>query len=70
MTWCFVRVCAAALLSCGGLTACAQGPATMAQGPDSPGWTGRTIVPGNNSTIAGDAEATYQQQKWPYGNRP
>ena len=31
----------------------------------TPGWTGSTVVPGNNSTIAGDAAATYQQQRWP-----
>jgi hypothetical protein len=32
-----------------------------------PGWTGTTFVVGSNSTIAGDAEATYQQQKWQLG---
>ena len=32
-----------------------------------PGWTGRTFVVGSSSTIAGDADATYQQQKWQYG---
>ena len=35
--------------------------------PNVPGATGRTIVPGSNSTMAGDAEATSQQQKWPVG---
>jgi hypothetical protein len=30
--------------------------------PDVPGATGRTIVPGNTSTIAGDALATRTQQ--------
>jgi hypothetical protein len=40
---------------------------TLAIGPNTPGSTGRTIVIGNNSTIAGDAVATEQQQKWPLG---
>ena len=35
-----------------------QNPANV----DFPGATGRTIVPGNNSTIAGDALATWQMQ--------
>jgi uncharacterized iron-regulated membrane protein len=30
--------------------------------PNVPGATGRTIVPGDNSTIAGDAAATRAQQ--------
>jgi hypothetical protein len=34
--------------------------------PSTPGWTGRTTVVGSHSTIAGDAVATEQQQKWPY----
>ena len=34
-----------------------------------PGATGRTIVPGSNSTVAGDAGATEQQQKSPLGGR-
>jgi hypothetical protein len=33
--------------------------------PTMPGWTGRTVVIGSHSTIAGDAVATEQQQKWP-----
>jgi hypothetical protein len=37
------------------------------QGPNTPGWTGRTAVVGSTSTIAGDAAATEQQQKWPVG---
>ena len=32
--------------------------------PSTPGWTGRTTVVGSHSTIAGDAVATEQQQKW------
>jgi hypothetical protein len=43
------------------------GATTAAIGPDTPGFTGRTIVIGNNSTIAGDAVATEMQQKWPVG---
>lgn len=35
----------------------------------TPGWTGTTLVAGSNSTIAGDAEATYLQQKWGSGGR-
>lgn len=38
-----------------------------ASNPNVPGATGRTIIPGNNSTIAGDAEATRQQQTGAYG---
>ena len=34
---------------------------------NSPGWTGRTFVVGSTSTIAGNAEATYEQQKWQLG---
>jgi hypothetical protein len=45
---------------------CAQGNLS-AGGPGTPGWTGRTVVVGNNSTIAGDATATENQQKWPLG---
>ena len=33
----------------------------------TPGWTGRTVVIGSNSTVAGNAEATEQQQKWQLG---
>jgi len=33
----------------------------------TPGWTGRTVVVGSSSTIAGDAVATEQQQKWQLG---
>jgi hypothetical protein len=48
------------------MTACSQNtPPT----PGGPGWTGQTVVIGNNSTIAGNAEATYQQQRWPLQRR-
>jgi hypothetical protein len=33
---------------------------------NTPGWTGRTIVPGCSSTLSGDAAATEDQQKWPF----
>jgi hypothetical protein len=53
-----------AALGLGGCTA----PGDMsAAGPGTPGWTGRTAVIGNTSTVAGDAGATEQQQKWPLG---
>jgi hypothetical protein len=60
---------AAPLLAIVLLGGCTQSPAasTVAVNPNTPGWTGRTIVVGNNSTIAGDAVATEQQQKWPLG---
>jgi hypothetical protein len=35
-----------------------------ASNPNTLGATGRTIVPGNTSSIAADAVATEQQQKW------
>jgi hypothetical protein len=31
---------------------------------NTPGWTGRTLIVGSRSTVAGDAQATYLQQKW------
>jgi hypothetical protein len=36
--------------------------------PDVPGATGHTIVPGNNSTIAGDAEATQMERTSAFSN--
>ena len=50
------------------LGGCTPGPAvgTAAVGPDTPGWTGRTLLPGSTSTINGSATATYDQQKWPF----
>jgi hypothetical protein len=59
----------APLFACIALSGCAQSPNMAATGPNTPGWTGQTVVPGNNSTLAGNAEATYQQQKWPLGGR-
>jgi hypothetical protein len=48
------------------LAACVQ-DSDAARNLSLPGATGRTIVPGSTSTVAGDAEATSQQQKWPVG---
>jgi len=57
-----------ALLLMAGCTA----PYTVAantQGAGQAGWTGRTQIVGNHSTVASDAEATYLQQKWGVGRR-
>jgi hypothetical protein len=55
------------------LTACGAPPGMTASDAspdqDQPGWTGRTQVVGNNSTVASNAEATYIQQKWGVGRR-
>ena len=47
-----------------GLTQSSESP-TRSSGV--PGDTGRTKVIGSNSTVAGDAQATDQQRKWPLG---
>jgi hypothetical protein len=44
-------------------------PEQAAENANVPGWTGRTFVVGNTSTVAGDAEATYIQQKWGVGRQ-
>jgi hypothetical protein len=59
-------LCALLLLA---IASCAQTPSSQAVAPGTPGYTGRTVVIGNNSTVAGNAEATYLQQKWGYGPR-
>ena len=53
------------------LTGCAAATTAdrQAAGSATPGWTGRTQVVGNNSTVAGNDAATYLQQKWGVGNR-
>jgi hypothetical protein len=63
-TWSVVLFFGAALLA-----GCAPetGATTASAGPDTPGWTGRTMVVGSSSTIAGAAEATYIAQKWGVG---
>jgi hypothetical protein len=44
------------------MTASVTAPENPAQNPNVPGATGRTIVVGNHSTIAGDEGATRNQQ--------
>ena len=64
-TWSIVVVSAVALLA-----GCAPAPADTANaGPNTPGWTGRTVVVGSNSTINGDQQATYWAQKWGIGRQ-
>ncbi|HEX2941747.1 MAG TPA: hypothetical protein VHO91_11925 [Rhodopila sp.] len=60
----------ALMFGCVTLTGCAQSQtmATATPGPNTPGWTGRTIVPGSSSSLAKDSEATYYQQKWPFSD--
>jgi hypothetical protein len=57
---------AASLILCALLAACTEVPPLHADA-NTPGYTGRTIVLGDSSTIADDAEATYMQQKGAYG---
>ncbi len=52
------------LAGCGSARINTGGPAPDAS---TPGWTGRTVVTGSSSTIAGNAAATEQQQKWQLG---
>ncbi|HET6605069.1 MAG TPA: hypothetical protein VFG62_00275 [Rhodopila sp.] len=54
-----------AVAVCALLAACTQGAPPGADA-NTPGFTGTTIVRGNNSTLQGNTDATYQQQKWPY----
>jgi hypothetical protein len=44
----------------------ATAPVVYADDDNTPGYTGRTIVLGSNSTIAGDAAATRMQQTGSY----
>ncbi|WP_428492551.1 hypothetical protein [Rhodopila sp.] len=44
-------------------------PNQAAQNANTPGWTGRTFVVGSSSTVGGNAEATYIQQKWGVGRQ-
>jgi hypothetical protein len=62
-TWSIVVVSAVGLL-----VGCAQTPPDMAKvGPDTPGWTGRTMIVGSNSSINDDLQTTYWAQKWGIG---
>jgi hypothetical protein len=54
---------ALAIALCALLAACTEAPPPNANA-NTPGFTGTTVVPGNNSTVAGNAEATYINQKW------
>jgi hypothetical protein len=42
-------------------------PGRSERNANLPGWTGTTFVVGSTSTVAGDATATYNQQKWQNG---
>ncbi len=44
-------------------------PDQAALNAETPGWTGRTFVVGSTSSVAGDAQATYEQQKWGIGRQ-
>ncbi len=64
-TWSIIVVPAVALLA-----GCAPAaPDTAGIGPNTPGWTGRTVVVGSNSTINGNLQATEWAQKWGIGRR-
>ena len=43
-------------------------PLDVANNPSVPGATGYTIVPGNNSSVAGDGAATEMERTGAYGN--
>ena len=52
------------------LAGCAASePNQTVMNPNTPGWTGRTVVMGSTSTVAGDAAATELQQKWGVGQQ-
>ncbi len=64
-TWSIIVVAAVALLA-----GCTQtSPDTANAGAHTPGWTGRTVVVGTNSTINDDLQATYWAQKWGIGRQ-
>jgi hypothetical protein len=56
---------ALAIALCSLLAACTEAPPQQANA-NTPGYTGSTIVPGDNSTVAGDTEATHLQRDWGY----
>jgi hypothetical protein len=61
---------ASLLVALGGCSVPASVDANQAaQNANTPGWTGRTFVVGSTSTVAGNAEATYLQQKWGTGRQ-
>lgn len=64
-TWPIIVVPAFALLA-----GCVPTPTdTAGAGPNTPGWTGRTVVVGSNSSINDDLQATEWAQKWGIGRR-
>jgi hypothetical protein len=48
------------------LAACAAPSPPGVANANTPGWTGTTVVRGSTSTMADNANATFQQQKWGY----
>jgi hypothetical protein len=46
---------------CALLPTCTEAPSRAANA-DTPGDTGRTVIPGDNSTLASDVEAPYMQR--------
>jgi hypothetical protein len=54
---------ALAIALCSLLAACTATPPQQANA-NTPGYTGNTIVRGDSSTLAGDAEATYLQRSY------
>jgi len=59
LTWSIVVIPAVAWLA-----GCAPtSPGSASAGPNTPGWTGRTVVVGSNSSINDDLQATDWAQK-------
>jgi hypothetical protein len=54
---------ALAIALCPLLAACTEAPPQHANA-NTPGYTGSTVVRGDSSTLAGDAEATYLQRSF------
>jgi ABC-type phosphate transport system substrate-binding protein len=62
-----VVLTAVMLVALGACSAPPVSPDRAALNANTPGWTGSTFVVGSTSTVAGDAQATYLQQKWGVG---
>jgi hypothetical protein len=54
------------LALCAFTAACAAPPLPPGVNANTPGWTGTTMIRGSSSSIADNANATFQQQKWGY----
>jgi hypothetical protein len=52
----------AAAMNTGDVKATAKTPTAMERSPSVPGATGRTVVPGSNSTVAGDHSGTAESK--------